>query len=353
MNSAYTKWIIKALLLSLVIPGIVAGINGFMDPLWYRNTSHRFNQKQEDFNERQQKTNYITYHDFNYDALVIGSSTSTNLNQHHFKGLRVYNYAINALQPLEYKPYIRYARERNGKPFKYIFIGLDFLLAGKVPPPPFEPEKIFADTNNPLYRIKTLISLDTFMYSRKNYINSTGNRHIYYDRENVKHTTQLRPEEVKANIAALMKLIEKSPNSYSFNNYKYDPGYPSILKSIQDDNPGTVMVFFTTPVIDDFMVGMVRNNLLDDYEQWIRDIVAVNGVCYDFMCPNGLSADPLKYFHDPNHAYPAVADMMIDTMFNKKVEHDTEICIYITRQNIEEKILLLRRLFRELEARTK
>ncbi|HPV42251.1 MAG TPA: hypothetical protein PKX40_13820 [Spirochaetota bacterium] len=353
MNTAFNKWIIKALLLSLVIPGIVAGINGFMDPLWYCNTSHRFNQKQEDFNERQQKTNFITFHDFDYDGLIIGSSTSTSMNQHHFKGIRVYNYAINALQPLEYVPYIRYAREHNGKGFKYIFVGLDFLLAGKLPPPPFDPEKIFADTNKPLYRIKTLISLDTLMFSRKTFMNYLYKRHIYYDRDNVKHTLTLRPEELRANIATLMKHFEKSPFPYSFNNYKYSSNSRDILQSIRDDNPGAVIVPFTTPVIDDFMVKMVRNNLLDDYERWIRDIVAVNGVCYNFMYPNTMSADPLKYFHDPNHTYPFVADMMIDTMYNKKVEHDTEFCIYITRRNLEEKILLLRRLFRELEARSK
>jgi len=45
--------------------------------------------------------------------------------------------------------------------------------------------------------------------------------------------------------------------------------------------------------------------------------------------------------------------MMIDAMFNKRVERDTGICIYITRENIEEKIILLRRLFRELDARSK
>ncbi len=350
MNAKYNKWIIKAVLLSLVIPGIVAGINGFMDPLWYCSTSHRFNQKQEDFNERQQKTNLVTYHDFDYDGLIIGSSTSTNMNQHSFRGIKVFNYAINALQPLEYKPYIRYAREHNGKGFKYIFIGLDFLFAGKLPPPPFDPEKIFAETNNPLYRIKTLISLDTLIFSRKNFMNYLYARHIFYDRDNVKHTLQLRPEELNANIAALMQHFEKSPNQYSFNNYSYSPRYRPVLQSISDDNPGAVIVPFTTPVIYQFMSKMVRNNLLDDYERWIRDIVGVYGECYNFMYPSAMSKDSFKYFHDPNHAYPFVGNMMVDVMFNKKAEGDNDICMHITRENLEEKILVLRRLFREAGA---
>ena len=93
--------------------------------------------------------------------------------------------------------------------------------------------------------------------------------------------------------------------------------------------------------------------IYQNYDFKTEIIVAVNGVCYNFMFPNALSADPVKYFHDPNHTYPFVADMMIDAMFNKRVERDTGICIYITRENIEEKIILLRRLFRELDARSK
>ncbi len=350
MNATYNKWIIKAFLLSLVIPGMVAAVNCFMDPLWFCGFSHRFNQKQEDFNERQQKTNYITFLDFNYDGLIIGSSTSTNINQHSFKGIRVYNYAINALQPLEYKPYVRYARERNGKNFQYIFIGLDFLFTGHITPPPFAPEKIFADTNNPLYRIKTLISLDTFKFSMKNFMNTANKRHIYYDRNNEKHTTQLSPGEIKAHIAALMGFFEKSTTPVSFNNYRYNATYASVLKSIRDDNPGTIIVPFTTPVVHEFMAGMVRNNLLDEYERWIRDIVGVYGECYNFMFPNAMSKNAYKYFHDPNHTYPFVGDMMIDDMYNKKIEGDSDICIHITRGNLEEKILLLKRLFRETAA---
>jgi len=55
-------------------PCITAGINFFMDPLWCFSLSHRFNQKQDDFNERQQKTNYITFHDFNYPGIIIAAA---------------------------------------------------------------------------------------------------------------------------------------------------------------------------------------------------------------------------------------------------------------------------------------
>ena len=206
----YKKWIIITLLISLVMPGIVAGINFFMDPLWCFSLSHRYNMKQDDFNERQQKTNYITFHDFDYRGIIIGASTSTNINQHSFRDLAVYNYAINGLQPIEFLPYLNYAKKRNGHDFDYIFLEMNFLLAANLGPPIFDAEKIFAETNGWLYRIKSLVSIDTLKFSRRNFMNYLYGRHIYYDRNNVKYTTPLTREKLEINMKYLLEHFEKS-----------------------------------------------------------------------------------------------------------------------------------------------
>ncbi len=351
MNLTFKKWIIITLALALIMPGITAGINFFMDPLWCFSISHKYNQKQDDFNERQQKTNYVTFHDFDYDALMIGTSTSTNINQHSFRGLNVYNYAINGLQPVEYLPYIQYARERNGRDFKYIFLGFDFMYTAVLDPPQFDPNKIFEDTNDPLYRIKTLISLGTLKYSRRNFMNYLYGRHIYYDRKNVKYSTRLSEKDLEFNISRLMKHFEKSNSSYSFNNYTYNKKYRSILKKIRDKNPKSRFIVFTTPVINQYMALIVKSNFMDSYEEWIRDIVTVYGECYNFMFPSPLSKDYRNNFHDPNHYYPFVADMMIDAMYNSNNPDASGVCIHITRANVDVKLAYIRRLFREAAAR--
>jgi hypothetical protein len=257
MAMNFNRWIITTCLMALIVPGITAAINYFMDPLWCFSLSHKYNSKQDDFNERQQKTNYITYHDFNYQGLIIGSSTSTNINQYLFRGISVYNYSINGLQPDEYLPYIRYAKERNGKDFEYIIMGLDFMYAAKLPPPTFNPAAVFSETRSPLYRLKTLISLDTLKFSRRNFMNYLYGRHIYYDRNNVKYSTTLSREVQDYNIKLLLGLFEKSDHPFAFNNYKYDEGYRSVLMQIRDDNPRTKFIIFTTPVVLRFMVLMV------------------------------------------------------------------------------------------------
>jgi hypothetical protein len=351
MENKFTRWIIITCLLSLVIPAITAGINYFMDPLWCFSLSHNYNNKQDDFNERQQKTNYITFHDFHYDAIIVGSSTSTCINQKDFKGLPVFNYASNGMQPLEYQKYIRYAIERNGREFNYIFLGLDFLFAVKLPQPVIDADRVLADTNSPLYRFKSLISIDTLRFSRRNFMNHLYGRHIYYDRDNIKYLTPITREDQERNMKLLMAHFENSKASYSFKNFSYDGSYPSILRTIRDGSPHSKFVVFTTPVIQPFMTSMVKHGLLGDYLRWIRDIVNVYGECYHFMYPNRYSADYLKYFHDPNHYYSTVSDRMADAIYNRKINGDTDFGMYINKSNLEEKLRQLERLMKEAAAR--
>jgi hypothetical protein len=351
MKENKRTWVIVSLALSLVIPGITATINYLMDPLWCFSVSNRYNQIQDDFNERQQKTNYVTYHEFDKDALIIGSSTSTSLNQHHYRGLRAYNYAINGLHPDEYLPYIMYAKERNGRDFQYIFMGMDFMLTTVLPPPSIDAAGVIADAQSPLYRIKTLLSLSTLQYSRRNFLNYLHGKHIYYDRNNVKYSTILSRKDLEHNMVSAMKVFEDSEKPYAFkNHYRYNDGYRRILETIRDKNPKSKIVVYTVPVIDPYYVMMVRYNHIPEYERWIREIVDVYGECYNFYFPSWLTREYMKYFHDPNHFYPFVADMLVDAMYNGKDSEASGICIRITKDNIDQKLALIRQMFVTLAA---
>jgi hypothetical protein len=347
----FKKWVIITVLLSLILPAIAAGINYFMDPLWCFSLSHRYNMKQDDFDERRQKTNYITFHDFNYQGLILGASTSTNINQRSFNGIKVYNYAINALTPPEYLHYLTYAKKRNCHDFEYVFLGLDFGMSAQFGELPFDAEKLFAETNSCLYRIKILLSIDTLKFSRKNFMNSRGVRHIYYDRNNIKHTTPLSPDRVALHMKYLLAHFEKSDSPYSFNNFVYNPDYRAILEKLKDENPRTRFVVFTTPMIMPMMASMVKNGLLDEYLRWISDIVEVFGECYHFMYPNAVCEDYMNNFHDPNHYNPQVSVMMVDAMFNKRITGDTAFGMYISRANLKQKLSQLERLMKEAAAR--
>jgi len=69
-KSAYRKFIIITLIISLTMINIVAGINYYIDPLRMYSHNHENNSKQLDFNERQQKTNYLKYVNNDFDAIA-------------------------------------------------------------------------------------------------------------------------------------------------------------------------------------------------------------------------------------------------------------------------------------------
>ncbi|MBN2160468.1 MAG: hypothetical protein JW807_13825 [Spirochaetes bacterium] len=353
METRFNRWIVITCLLALIIPGITAGINYFMDPLWCFSPSHRFNQKQDDFNERQQKTNYITFHDFNYQGIIIGSSTGTNIDQRLFRGIKVYNYSINGMQMSEMPYYLDYARRRNGRDFDYIFLGLDFINSSRLAPPPFKPEQVIADTNHWLYRIETLISIGTLKFSRRNFMNYLYGRHLYYDRNNIKHVTPITREQLDFNIKKLMEIIERSDTGFSFKKYRYNEEYRSMLHKLREGHPKTRFVVFTTPVIDEFMTSMADYNLLDDYLRWLTDIVHVFGTCYHFMYPCALSREYYENFHDPNHYYPHVSALMVDAMYNSPITGDSPFGMLLTRENLKTKLAHLKRLIIQTAARRK
>lgn len=341
MEQKFKKWIALSLLFAAIIPAAVSAFNYFMDPLWCFSISHRFNQKQDDFNERIQKTNYITFHGLDCDAIIMGSSTSTSFNPSSFKGLKIYNYSINALMPSEYTPYLRYARSHNKRDFTYIFLGLDFLMSTHLPKPFIEPEKVFSDANYPLYRPKVLMSIDTLKMSRKNLLNALTVRHIYYDREGRKYIERLDRGTAELHMTALMKIFEDSDSAVSFRKYQYDPNYPHILRQVKDAFPNTTFTPYTTPVIRPFMIAMVKKGLTDDYLRWVKDIVDVFGECYHFMYPNRVSDNYLENFHDPNHCYPDICDLMAEAMYAKQIRGVTQFGMYINRDNLKDRLALL------------
>ena len=95
----------------LIIPIFIAGINYFMDPLWCFNISHKFNQVQGDFNERQQKLNFLTFKSSKYNGIVLGASTSAIIPQSSFNNISVFNFSINGLPLSGFHAYLNSAKK--------------------------------------------------------------------------------------------------------------------------------------------------------------------------------------------------------------------------------------------------
>ena len=354
MKNNYKKWNIAILCASLVIPLIVMGINYFMDPFWCFPVSHKYNRYQEIINERIQKTNFLTYRDATYQGILIGTSRSTCINQHSFKGISVFNYSCNGMSLQEYAEYLKYAKKRCGGTVKYIFLGLDFhhTMVGTENQPMMttfgneesrKPGLLISQTNSPLHRIKTLLSVDSLKYSLRNYENSRKMPKYFYTRDNVKIHTGYPPRELDG----IMKLYLDFYNK-RWPKYRYNNSYMTLLKRIKEENSDATIVVYTTPDCDPLMKVFMKCGLLDDYFRWLSEIVSVFGGCYNFMYPNRVTRDYYKYFHDTNHTNPNVGDMIADVIYNDKQHEGHDFGIYIDRNNFEIQKRRLEELFRKL-----
>ncbi|HOT44594.1 MAG TPA: hypothetical protein PLM53_09025 [Spirochaetota bacterium] len=342
------QWLITTALIALILPAIIMGFNYYMDPLWCFNISHKYNQVQAEINERKQKTNYITFRDFNYRGLLIGSSRSAFISQYSFKGLSVYNYSVNGFRMDELFPFTEYAKKRNGRDFEYIFLGLDFENAARYAIDEATlavTKQNFDETNSLLYRVKTLLSIDTARYSWQNLKNYRKGFWRYYDRNNVEHIKKhTREEQLGIFTMHMTEYADKKKSRYL--NFTYNENYKADLEKFKMENPRSRIVVFLTPASLPLLEMIVAYGLLDDYFRWIGDVVDVFGQVYLFMYPNRISEDYLDNFFDPSHANPEVGIMIVDAIYNKPITGDTDFGMLITRSNLKEKLQLLERLMK-------
>jgi hypothetical protein len=352
MEKQFKKWVLTTIMLSLIVPCCVTGINYFMDPLWCFSISHEYNQKQDDFNERYQKTNFINSRGFAYKGIIVGSSTGTTIQQDALKGMHLFNYSINGLLPSEFLSIIDFAKKKNGHDLDYILIGLDFIAASKLLASTVKsnPEKIFDEINSWLYLPKMLISIDTLKHSINNFMNYQKGTHIYYDRYNNKYVTPLPREVLELHMKVGIRHHDESNYPLLYNTFQYDNNLKLILKEIKAENPGSRIMVFTTPVIAPLMKLLVEKNLLDDYLRWLAEIVDVFGGCYHFMYPNKITKNYISYFHDPTHCYPPVGSMIIDAILNKKIDGISNFGIYIDKATSKHKLAYLKELMKKLRS---
>ena len=332
----YKKWLIKliltsVLLLSPILIGVM-GYNYYIDPLWNFNHQNEYNDYQVGFDERQQKTNYITARPFDYDSLLLGTSRVTYMDQSQFQKNKVYNYSLSEMFIDEYSVYTDYAKKQKKGSFDKIYMELYF-ESFKIGSSPYkEPSEILDNTLNPLYRFTSLFSYNTFERSRDNKKYSTDNYYEgfrSYNRENIASTIYKNPN-IKGNFGEFKERFEKSKSK---EDYPYDENYKEKLQNLVNENPETDFIVFTDPMPASKLKTMLSDPLYWDlYERWIREMVDVFGVVYSFQTVNAYTTDE-KYWFDSYHYYPNFGDKMIANLEGR--EQDDSFRIIITEENLE------------------
>lgn len=325
----YRTWLITLLLLCM-IPLLAVGLfNYFMDPLWCFSHSHRWNQAQLDLNDRQQKTNALIYQKPDFDSILLGSSISTFINYNDFTGMKVYNYASPLMKPWEYAGYITNARKACGGQLKNVFIGMDFFGSSKLFRERFdEPVKYYETANSFLYRYKTLFSIKTFDFSKRNLQQSRKPTRAVYTRDYVRSYPQLRPHKLRINDK------DRLP-------YEYNEKLPTILAGVKEAGRGAKLTIFVTPISKHWICYYVNHGLMPDYERWLRELTTVFGGFYNFMYLNPVTEDDTNFF-DPEHFYPKkVGPLIVDKLMGRPDNHP-EFGVLVTAENLESHIRFLR-----------
>lgn len=324
-----------------------AGLNYYVDPLWLFVHENRFNQKQWGFDERQQKTNLVRFGKFDFDGLLVGSSRSSYISQANFTDARIFNYAVSGMRPVEFSGYIDFATSVGKRPFKVVYLGMDFFATNKRHPGSSErAERYVAQSGQPLYRLESLLSYDTFGKSLNNIKKARSSSPCdCYDRQNVK--ALVKPSDaIKA--AAVNNDVTVYRTKIYGADYVYDDGLKDILLGLRDRHPETRFIPFTTPSSYKIFQVLVQTGRLPDYERWITEMVNIYGGVYDFMGLNSITEN-LDNYADAHHFYEDVGALISERLENRK-GGPQDFGTYVTQANLAKHLAEIRAQARRAEA---
>lgn len=317
---------------------LFVGINFYVDPLWLFEHENHYNKSQWGFDERQQKTNLVRFSEFNYDGLLLGSSRTTHINQWAFADTRVFNYAAVGMRPVEFSGYVAFAQSVRRRPFKVIYLGMDFVATNRLNPgSPLRAGHYVQSSEALLYRLESLLNYDTFGKSFRNIRQAASTTACdCYNRQNVKRLPaaplDIRTAAVSSDIAAYSTKVY-GPD------YVYEDRLKLILASLKNDHLGTRFVPFITPPSYKLFQVLVRMGRLPDYERWLTEMIDVFGGVYDFSGRNSITTNMDNYV-DGHHFRDNVGDLIVARLENRIIGGD--FGVYITRQNLASHIAAIR-----------
>ena len=339
MAMQYKKWVKQFLAIVLSVIALFALFNYTIDPLWTFCHSNKYNNAQPGFNERQLKSNRAYFCGLEqYDALLLGSSRTTYINQNDFKTMNVFNYASVAMYPSEYRGWIEQAKKIKGAPFKTIILGVDFFGTNNGPfgrqqmKEAPAPSHYFDLTISFMYRYKMLFTMDTLHKSIEAIEHSKHLGTIDYTRDNAKQT-------IRISDARKQQAIHQQTGLYG--NLVYGKGYHyntkmiDYFKTLKKENPDTRFIIFTTPISTDLFRMLIQGGKLPEYKKWVSMLVDVFGEVYDFMGVNTITQNPANYA-DLHHFYPEFGTLIADRV--TKVSNSMlpkDFGILVNKQNLK------------------
>ena len=338
------NWLKISLIILSIILISIGVFDLFMDSFWCFNHKHQYNSVQKGTNERQQKANYIYFTSNKYNTLLVGSSRTTYMNRHAFKGMNVFNFSATGMRPQEYLTYINFVIQDSRQPIKTIILAVDFFgylnygafMYNNAP-------SIVQASKSPYYRWKLLFTYDALNNSFRNlrdYLNPQKHSDRY-NRDNVKSRFKIPAVgSKKLQLLAVQKdSLEYSRAEYSS---KPNPEFNRIMNTIKEAHQDKQFIIYTTPVTNVLFKTMVQTGHYNDYENWLRKLVSIYGTVYHFMYINTIGDNFIDNFADCNHAYPETNAIVARKIITQNKDEPKDFGIILTSENIEIKLQELR-----------
>lgn len=168
-------------LITSLLLGSVAGINWFVDPLWYSH-GNILTGKNFAFNERITKTNLFlrTKDEINYDCIVFGSSRVIALRASQFKEEKCFNYAFKGGEIPDFVNYANFLKDQGFAP-RTVYIGIDGLNFVEKERKKQEPLMVKnLTTKSPL---EAYLSADVLLFSAMTLLGISPDPGNYYDQD--------------------------------------------------------------------------------------------------------------------------------------------------------------------------
>ena len=340
------KKTIKAIVLSAALfCSSIALLNYIVDPYWCFGHRIAIGKLQSGFDERQQKTNWLTFQGGDYDTLIFGSSRVTYLDTRDVPG-KAYNYSSSSMKPIEFTDYAKHFIAKNKGPVRSIILGLSFFETnGKTKNTFDDPTNYIERASEAGFRYRSLLSFKLLKESISAIRNDIYNRATdkYHRMDN---TLFVQKMPLPVSSSTLSKNIESQLLTFksgSYGNYEYrdnSSDYRALIASF----PEAKFHVFITPVTHYLLQLMISEGRWDDYERWIRDLVNIYGEVWNFMYVNQVTSNVSKYYKDAHHYSPEIAGVIVKKLYDLPVSPDFDgFGIKITTQSLEKDIEFLKK----------
>ncbi len=313
----------------------IAIVNYIIDPYWVFSHSNSLNNKQVDFNERQQKTNYLIYNNHEFNSVILGSSRTTYMDQTLFESFKAFNYSANGMYPYEYEYFLDTFSYIIGNSPKNIILGLDFFGTNENQNKKFKCRNFYEKAISSTYRLKLLYNIKAFKYSLRNIRQNIKIKKPFYDRK-------LNKDHLKIPSNKLIIQIENTLRDKIYD-YSYDHELGNYFKALRKKYKMSNFIVYITPITYE-QIKLYHEAGYDKYYfQWLKELVLTFDGVYNFMIPSNLTKNN-KNFFDAKHVTKNTVNEISHILSNNEKTSGKNY-IYLTKENIDEFVFNYTKIF--------